>query len=115
MMKHIPLALAMLPTSGIAAPLPSLACQGAAPDWMLTIAGGTAQFTFQRQSDMTIPHQTSAEGQDWPKALTLISRNDTAIVIIDNRACNEAPYTAEVLTQRGQTPILLTGCCTAIE
>ncbi len=115
MMKHILPVLATLPASGLAAPLPPLACHGDTPDWALTLAEETAQFTFQRESQMTIPHQTSAEGRDWPKAVTLISRNDTAIVIIDNLACNEAPYTVHVLTQRGQTPILLTGCCTAME
>jgi len=104
---------ALLPIATSADTLPPLSCGGEMPEWSLQIIDDTAQFDFQRQSDMTIPQRTMAEGQDWPHALTLISRFDTAIVIIDQRQCGTDPYTAEVLTQRGETPILLTGCCTA--
>jgi hypothetical protein len=115
MMKHILFALTILPTIAYAEALPPMNCAGSAPDWSLQIGSDTAQFQFQRESEMTIPHQTSAEGQEWPRALTLLSRNDTAIAIIDKRTCGTAPYAAEVLTQRGQTPILLIGCCTVAE
>ncbi len=112
MIRHIAFAMAM-PLCAQADTLPPLVCSGNAPNWTLSLADDTARFDFQRQSDMTIPHRTTAEGQDWPRAITLISRYDTAIVIIDQRQCGTAPYTAEVLTQRGETPILLTGCCAA--
>ena len=88
-------------------------CEGTDPDWTLTLHEDIATLNFQRRSEMTIPHQTAAEGRDWPRAMTLISRNDTAIVIIDQQSCGSVAYSAQVLTQRGETPILLTGCCTA--
>lgn len=106
--------LILLPLWASAETVPPLSCSGSNPAWSLDIGTDTATFDFQRQSDMTIPHQTAAEGRDWPRAMTLISRNDTAIVIIDAERCGEADYTAQVLTQRGETPILLTGCCAAI-
>lgn len=105
---------AFLPIATAAAPLPPLICEGHMPEWSLHITDDTAKFDFQRQSDMTIPQRTTAEGRDWPHALTLISTFDTAIVIIDRQECETAAYTAQVLTQRGETPILLTGCCAAI-
>lgn len=103
----------LLPFWASAENLPPLSCSGSDPAWSLDIGIDTATLDFQRQSDMTIPHQTTAEGRDWPKAMTLISRNDTAIVIIDQETCNGTTHSAQVLTQRGETPILLTGCCTA--
>ena len=110
-----PLAFALaLPLGATADTLPPLDCSGSAPDWALILTDDVARLDFQRQSDMTIPHRTSAEGQDWPQALTLINRFDTAIAIIDKRQCASGPYTAHVLTQRGETPILLTGCCAVI-
>ena len=90
---------------------PNLVCEGTEPAWSLHIDAETARFLFQRDSDMTIPQRSVAEGRTWPQALTLVSRNDTAIVIIDSQSCDGAPYSADVLTQRGQPPILLTGCC----
>lgn len=106
--------LAMLPAIAAAEPLPAMLCRGDNPLWTLDLSGETALFNFQRSREMSIPHQTSAEGQDWPRALTLINRNDTAIVIIDRQSCNTGDHSAHVLTQRGDTPILLTGCCAAI-
>ena len=42
---------------------------------------------------------------------------DTAIVVVNEATCDLEgrpwPLTANILTQRGQTPILLTGCCEA--
>lgn len=103
----------LMPLWATAETVPPLLCSGTSPDWSLQIGTDTATLDFQRRSEMTIPHQTTAEGRDWPRAMTLISRNDTAIVIIDQDACNGAAYSAQVLTQRGETPILLTGCCAA--
>ncbi|MFV2052744.1 hypothetical protein [Aliiroseovarius sp. YM-037] len=102
------------------AELPPLACEGAAPDWTLTLAGPVAQLTIERPIDMTVPQSSVAEGADWPRALTLVGDRDTAIVILDEEMCSTAhakgfPIEAHILTQRGTTPILLTGCCTVAE
>lgn len=113
MTHRLALLLSLLPISVMANPLPPMLCRGDNPLWTLDLTGDTALFSFQRRSEMSIPHQTSAEGRDWPRVLTLLSRHDTAIVIIDERSCGAASYSAQVLTQRGQTPILLVGCCTA--
>jgi len=87
-------------------------CRGKAPDWALQVDEATAQFRFLSETDMDVALSTNAEGQDWPRALTLIGDRDTAIVVIERETCSEtAPYRAHVMTQRGQTPILLTGCC----
>ncbi|WP_299350477.1 hypothetical protein [uncultured Shimia sp.] len=96
-----------------------LACDGEAPEWHLTLAGPVAQFDFVRKNDFEVPQSNTAEGRDWPKAYTLISEFDTAIVLIDEASCEVGgqtwPITAHILTQRGQQPILLTGCCTVAE
>lgn len=107
-------------SASAATDLPPLACEGAAPDWTLTIAGPVARLTIERPLDMTVPQSSVAEGADWPRALTLVGDRDTAIVILDEEACSTAhakdfPIEAHILTQRGTTPILLTGCCTVAE
>ncbi|MEM1233247.1 MAG: hypothetical protein AAGH70_03900 [Pseudomonadota bacterium] len=60
---------------------------------------------------MDVPHTARAGGADWPRALTLIGDRDTGILILHDRACEGGSHEAQMLTQRGQTPILLTGCC----
>lgn len=77
-------------------------------------ASGAALHLLGR-ADMDLMHQTTAEGRDWPRAFTLIGERDTAIVLIEREDCNGLPYRAHLFTQRGQTPILLTGCCEARE
>ena len=109
-----------LSTATIAMAEPPLSCEGHDPDWFLTLAGPESQFRYdKRKTDFKIPQSNVAEGHDWPRAFTLVADFDTAIVLIDEATCllNETswPITAHVLTQRGQTPILLTGCCTVAE
>ncbi|MDO6798223.1 hypothetical protein [Shimia thalassica] len=99
---------------------PPLACEGHDPEWYLTLAGPVAQFRFhKRKTDFDIPHSTVAQGRDWPRAYTLISSFDTAIVVTNETACSLGdtnwPISVHVLTQRDTTPILLTGCCTVAE
>ncbi len=98
---------------------PPLSCEGHGPDWFLTLAGSHAQFNFRRKTEFNIPQSSHAEGRNWPRAYTLIADFDTAIVVVNESACalgdSQWPITAHVLTQRGQTPILLTGCCTVAE
>ncbi|MFY0691104.1 MAG: hypothetical protein JXR14_04185 [Paracoccaceae bacterium] len=94
----------------------SLACDGADPDWSLTLHGAQAELNYGGASVLDIPQQSSAEGRDWPKVLTLVGQQDTAIVVLHPRRCDNAlvtayPIEATVLTQRGQSPVVLSGCC----
>ncbi len=88
-----------------------LVCGGSAPDWSLAITGDVAEFEFVRQSNMTLALTTTAQGAEWPRALTLVGRGDSAIVILENMMCETGTLTARILTQRGETPVFLTGCC----
>ena len=86
-------------------------CSGTAPEWSLTITGSEAIFDYQRKNSFQIPDTARAQGQDWPRAKPLIGDFDTAVVILDQTICETGPISVDILTQRGQTPILLTGCC----
>lgn len=102
----------LLPVQAISDPKwPDMVCKGAVPSWTLNLMGDRAVLVFPSATDLEIKHSASAEGQDWPIALTLVGDRDTGIVLVHKRQCNSAPYEAQLLTQRGQTPILLTGCC----
>ncbi len=94
-------------------------CEGTTPDWRLAILGAEARLYYPSETQMEIPHSTRAEGREWPQALSLIGARDTAIVILNQRDCTIAADTfafeAQILTQRGQTPILLSGCCAVTE
>ena len=106
--------LSTLPAQALEA---DLACSGDAFAWRLEITGDSATLSLGTNTRMDVMHEAIAEGQEWPRALTLIGDRDTAIVILEPRTCPgdpDASHTAEVLTQRGQTPILLTGCCRAV-
>lgn len=98
----------------------ALACNGIAPVWDLALDGDTATFEFGRSSDMTLALQTTPQDAQWPKALTLIGRGDSAIILLTPGGCSypaDEQYgtiAAEVLTQRGQTPVLLLGCCQSL-
>jgi len=109
------LCIAAAPVS--AGELPALSCRG--DNWSLALNWETATFEHDKVLEMTVPQYSVAEGHDWPVAVTLISDFDTAIAIIDKRQCQangvDAFYTAEVLTQRGTVPVLLTGCCMVLE
>lgn len=86
-------------------------CSGSAPDWELTITGSDAIFDFERKNSFQIPDTAFAEGRDWPQAKPLIGDFDTAVVILDKDSCETGDLSVDILTQRGQTPVLLTGCC----
>ncbi|SMX31299.1 hypothetical protein [Octadecabacter ascidiaceicola] len=88
-----------------------IACSGNEPEWSLSMDNTQADFDYRGTSDMTVMLDTPAEGADWPRAFTLIGRGDSAILIVEPAACETGPYSARVLTQRGETPVLLTGCC----
>ncbi len=92
-------------------------CAGTDPGWRLRFDATQAEFSFPATTQMDVMQQNQAEGRDWPRALTLVGDRDTAIVIVEPLACGsdgeQHPYRVLVLTQRGQTPILLAGCCEA--
>jgi hypothetical protein len=92
-------------------------CAGSNPDWTMQIDGASATFSYVAADVLDIPHQTTAHDRDWPKALTLLGGRDTAIVILNDRICSTAevtdyPIEANILTQKAETPVILTGCCT---
>ena len=87
-------------------------CVGSDPDWQLSMTPNAATFSFaDRQSTMDIPQKSIAEGAEWPQAMTIVGPRDSAIVLLDQKHCGTGDIAAHVMTQRGQTPILLTGCC----
>lgn len=105
------IALCVIPHVVSAEPL-VLTCEGVAPDWTLDLRENDATFSFlDRQSTLDIPQRSTAEGANWPKAMTLVGPRDSAIVLLHQRDCEGQNYEVQVLTQRGETPILLTGCC----
>ena len=91
-------------------------CSGSNPEWTLEITDTTGTFSMA-DVVMDIPQSTTAKDRDWPKAITLFGGRDTAIVILNERVCSTEqitnyPIEANVLTQTGETPVILTGCCT---
>ena len=90
---------------------------GSVPDWQLELSGDTATFEFGQTSQMDIPQRATAIGADWPQALTLIGGRETAIVILNVRQCSTSeitgyPLEVTILTQKGEQPLVLSGCCT---
>lgn len=115
MTRAQPLALAAALFAPALAAAEGYLCEGAAPGWRLAFDDAAARFEFPAPTEMQVMNDVPAEGADWPRAFTLIGERDTAIVVLEREACGGEPYRVHVLTQRGQTPILLTGCCTGRE
>lgn len=94
-------------------------CIGADPTWALALSAQTAVLDYIGAATMTVPQVSRAEGRTWPVAMTLVSDDysRTAIVLLHDRSCTLAdqsyPVEAQILTQRQDLPVLLTGCCTA--
>ena len=101
-------ALVLMTLAGPCSALTAM-CEG--DGWSLALQGAQAEFVFPAPTQMDIPHVAVAEGAEWPRALTMIGDRDTGIVILHDRACATGTHEAQILTQRAQTPILLTGCC----
>ncbi|WP_323764285.1 hypothetical protein [Marinovum sp.] len=118
MLRSAALSLMLFAAPALARDLP-LSCAGEAPGWRLDLLGPVAVFHFPARTEMEVRLTTPAEGRDWPIAKTLTGPRDTAIVVLQERACvtghGSFPIEAQVLTQRGTTPILLTGCCAVVE
>jgi hypothetical protein len=94
----------------------SFSCGGSDPEWTLSLQNDQAEFNLTSPLTMEIPQKTTAEGREWPKALTLINGIETAIVLIDRDQCTANgrafPLSVDILTQRNSIAIVLTGCCT---
>ncbi|MEM6276566.1 MAG: hypothetical protein AAF714_06415 [Pseudomonadota bacterium] len=97
-----------------AGPVSALTATCLGNGWSLDLLGEQAEFTFPAATQLDVPHTAQAEGADWPRALTLIGDRDTGILILHDRECEGGSHEAQMLTQRGQTPILLTGCCRGV-
>ena len=82
-----------------------LSCQGSSPDWALTLTDSDARFQFNGTSEMQIMQDDLSENDQSIRAITLVGPRDSAIAIIADGT------TVTVLTQRGQSPIILSGSC----
>ena len=89
-------------------------CEGFAPDWRVE---GTAAVDFDWEGRVALDVMHTALGENDPdvRAYTFVGLRDTAILITKAQACDIRgttwDYAATVLTQRGQTPVVLSGCC----
>lgn len=107
--RHVFIALCLTPNALYAE---DFNCLGTTPSWELTVRHETAQFAFHdRNTALDIMQSSTPEGIDWPLVLTMVGPRDSAIVILTTQTCNGQDYSAHILTQRGDTPIVLTGCC----
>lgn len=83
-----------------------ITCTGADPDWSLILSDTSATFAFDRTTEMQIMQDDTAQNDDSVRAMTLVGPRDSAIVIHDKDT-----GAATILTQRGQSPIILSGAC----
>lgn len=88
----------------------NMECFGEAPNWAFVLEDGSATLDYLRISELSLTFTTIAEGADWPQAHTFIGRGDTAIVILE-AAGEDKTNPVRILTQRGETPLLLIGTC----
>ena len=116
MIHRAALAILSLASAQPLAAQEDLQCFGVLPGWSLSVTGGQSILTTDRNIAMEVMDETHAEGdRDWPRALTLVGRDDTAILVLDQEQCQlngrAYPLQSLGLTQYGTVPILLTGCC----
>lgn len=83
-----------------------ISCSGQDPDWVLSLSNNVATFSFERISEMEVMQDDTAMNTDNVRGLTLVGPRDSAIIIL-----HTAEKLATVLTQRGQSPIILAGTC----
>ena len=89
-----------------------LTCSGQNPAWHLATSETVATFVFDRMTDMEIMQDDVALNAPHTRAMTLVGPRDSGILITTSAACNDMKLQATYLTQRGQTPLVLSGCCT---
>lgn len=113
------LVLASSASAAAEAPRPTLLCSGVEPFWSLEIGAEGALFSAPDSAEInySIPDERAAAGRFWPRALTLLAPQDTAIAIIRPTACSDTmsdrtyDWTLDLLTQREGEAVILTGCC----
>ena len=92
-----------------------LSCAGILPDWTLATTQDRAVFELDRVSNLQIMQDSTALNDTSTRAMTLIAPRDTAILVITQGPCQlqDQAMTARatLLTQRGESPIVLSGCC----
>ena len=92
------------------ADLPALTCAAQDAAWELTIEQEFATFAFlDRTTQMQIMQRSTAENATWPLAMTAVGPRDSAIMIVEQP--DDGSYLVRILTQRGETPVLLAGTC----
>jgi hypothetical protein len=93
----------------------AIGCRGTNPGWTLELREDSAYFSLPQPMEYEIPLITMADNREWPRVYTLLMGFETAIVILDKDLCQlgnrRFPMSVDVLTQRAETPIVLTGCC----
>ena len=119
-MKRIALLAALLPAAAMGEETrPPLLCGGVEPFWSLEIAEDNAVFTAPDtpQIDYSIPDERAALGRLWPRGLTLLAPEDTAIALLRPASCSDTMsdrdygWTIDLLTQKSGEAVILTGCC----
>ena len=94
------------------AAVPAMTCTGESPDWTLIYSEDMATFTYEfRDSALEAIQSSTAEGRDWPVAMTLIGPEDSGVLIVEPLP-EEDGFSALILTQRDEAPLLLSGTCT---
>lgn len=118
MIRLAALTLLLSAAPALARDLP-LACQGSAPGWRLDLLGLVAVLHLETRREMEVTRTTPAEGRDWPRAKLLTGAGQSAVVVLQERACvtdhGGFPIEAQLLTERGGLPVLLAGCCAVAE
>lgn len=89
-----------------------LTCSGQDPTWAITTTQTQATFVFDPMSEMDIMQDDVALHADHTRAMTLVGPRDSGILITTTSTCNDLELQRTYLTQRGESPIILSGCCT---
>ena len=107
-------ALLALLCSGVPSQAQTL-CEGFAPDWRLEGPDDALTLTWLGETTFSLRHSAHAEDGSPVTAMTLLADRDTALLITRAQSCRVRsanwPIAATLLTQRQQTPVVLTGCC----
>lgn len=80
---------------------------------MISTAKDRATVVFDRMSGMDIMQDDRAMNAPHTRAMTLVGTRDSGILFVTTSACNDFELQGTYLTQRGESPIILSGCCTA--
>ena len=90
--------LLFMPVTPLAAATAHFQCNGVLPGWSLRVTDGQSVLTTDREIAMDVMDETRAEGdRDWPRALTLVGRNDTAILLVEGDVPAELEEKAQLV------------------